>query len=114
MFGDDTISLVARLRLRTMATKADALAVATAAAANVATATALIDIMETQLDNISPRLQVLIAVAREGDGGVSFDGGPVVPVLTFAASQRRWIDPSGLEILNGDARLPQLWTWHKC
>ena len=86
-----------------MATAADALA-----AANAATATARIDTMETQLDKIAQQLQVLIAAAGDGGGG---GGGGGLVVQPIADNQRRRIDPSGLEKLQGDVRLPQLRTW---
>ena len=102
MLSDGTISIVARLRSHTMATAADALASANAATAAATTETARIDTMETQLDNIAQQLQVLIAAAGGGGGLV---------VQPIAANQRRRIDPSGLEKLQGDVRLPQLRTW---
>ncbi|EFX69941.1 hypothetical protein DAPPUDRAFT_257720 [Daphnia pulex] len=94
-----------------MSTAADALAAANAATAAATTATARIDTMETQLDNIAQQLQVLIAAAGGGGVGGGGGGGGGVVVPPIAANQRRRIDPSGLEKLQGDVRLPQLRTW---
>ena len=93
------------------ATAADALAAANAATAAATTATARIDTMETQLVNIAQQLQVLIAATGGGGGGGGAGGGGGLVVQPIAANQRRRIDPSGLEKLQGDVRLPQLRTW---